>query len=227
MDLSLTTEVTAIFWLFWPILAKIWLSWQRPLDPCNQKCLPWIGRPQKPAVISHHILVICRRNAFICIYSDFRPKIGCHVKDKFPDCTNPISKQLCMDVSLTIEVMAIFVIFWPILAKLWLPWQRPLDRCNQKCLLWIVRPQKPPVVAFSLSLIEMYLYAFIAIFVPKLVAIVTPICPLCTGVSQMNTPMAQTLSQNQTLHGCVAYNWSYGHFSDFFGTILAKIWLPW
>jgi len=27
-----------------------------------------------------------------------------------------------MDVSLTIEVMAIFVIFWPILAKIWLPW---------------------------------------------------------------------------------------------------------
>jgi len=35
---------------------------------------------------------------------------------------------------------------------------------------------------------------------------VTPLCPLCTGVSQMNSPMAQTLSQNQTLHGYVAYN---------------------
>ena len=69
----------------------------------------------------------------------------------------------------------------------------------------------------------MDLYAFIAILVPKLVAMVTPLCPLCIGVSQMNSPIAQTLSQNQTLHGYVAYNWSYDHFCD----ILAKIWLPW
>jgi len=73
----------------------------------------------------------------------------------------------------------------------------------------------------------MHLCAFIAIFVPKLVAMVTPLCPLCMGVSQMNSPMAQTLSQNQTLHGYVAYNWNYGHFCDFFWPILAKIWLPW
>jgi len=55
---------------FWPIFAKIWLSWQRPLDPldpCNQKCLLWIGRPRKPPVISNHILVISCRNAFIAI----------------------------------------------------------------------------------------------------------------------------------------------------------------
>ena len=58
----------------------------------------------------------------------------------------------------------------------------------------------------------MDLYTFIAILVPKLVAMVTPLYPLCTGVSQMNSPIAQTLSQNQTLHGCVAYNWSYSHF---------------
>jgi len=43
-------------------------------------------------------------------------------------------------------------------------------------------------------------------FVPKLVAMVTPLCPLCTGVSQMNSPVAQTLSRNQTLDGYVAYN---------------------
>jgi len=44
----------------------------------------------------------------------------------------------------TTEVMfvAIFVIFWPIWAKIWLPWQRPLDACNQKCLLWIADPKK-------------------------------------------------------------------------------------
>ena len=103
MDISLTTEIMAIFVIFWPILAKIWLPWQRPLDLCNQKCLLWIGRPRKPPVISNHILAISHRNAFICIYSNFSPKIGCHgnaplslvygsVKDEFPDGTNPVSK---------------------------------------------------------------------------------------------------------------------------------------
>jgi len=29
----------------------------------------------------------------------------------------------------------------------------------------------------------MYLYAFMAILLPKLVALVMPLCPLCTGVS--------------------------------------------
>jgi len=59
------TEVMAIFVIVWPILPKIWLPWQRPLDPCNQKCLLWIGRPQKPPVISNHILIISRRNPLI------------------------------------------------------------------------------------------------------------------------------------------------------------------
>ena len=62
-----------------------------------------------------------------------------------------------MDMLHTTEVMAIFVIFWPILAKIWLPWQRPLGPWNQK------------------SLVEMHLYA--------LVAMVTTLCLLCTGVS--------------------------------------------
>jgi len=30
----------------------------------------------------------------------------------------------------------------------------------------------------------------------------------------MNSPIAQTLSQNRTLHGHIAYNCSYGHFCD-------------
>jgi len=52
------------------------------------------------------------------------------------------------------------------------------------------------------------------------------LCPLCTRVSQMNSLIAQTLSQNQILHGYVIYNWSYGHFVTFL-PILAKTWLPW
>jgi len=89
MDMLHAAEVMAIFVIFWPIFTKIWLPWQRPLDPWNQKCLLWIGRPRKPPVISNRILVISRRNAFIC-----------------------------MDVLLTTEVMAILVIFLPILAKI-------------------------------------------------------------------------------------------------------------
>jgi len=44
------------------------------------------------------------------------------------------------------------------------------------------------------------------ILVSKLVAIVTPLCPFCTGVSQMYSLIAQTISQNQTLYLCVAHN---------------------
>jgi len=102
--LTHTTEVMAIFVIFWLILATIWLPWQRPLDPSNQKCFLWIGGRRKPPVISNHILLISRRNAFICIYSNFSPKICCHgnaplslvygsVTDEFPDNTNPISKS--------------------------------------------------------------------------------------------------------------------------------------
>jgi len=89
---------------------------------------------------------------------------------------------------------------WLILAKIWLPWQRPLDPCNQKCFLWIGGRRKTPVISNHILVI----------------------CRLCTEVSQMNSPIPQTLYQNQTLHGHVAYNWSYGHFSDFFGLFWPK-----
>jgi len=59
----------------------------------------------------------------------------------------------------------------------------------------------------------MHLYAFIAILVPKLVAMVTPLCSLCTGVSQMNSTIPQTLSHNQTLHQYDAYICSCVHFT--------------
>jgi len=115
-----------------------------------------------------------------------------------------------------------FCLFWPKFGCM----ATPLRPCNQKYLLWIGRPGKPPVISNHVLTIS-HSNAFIAILVPKLVALVTPLCPLCMGVSKMNSPMAQTLSQNQTLYGYVAYNWSYGHFCNFCGPILAKIWLPW
>jgi len=215
MDMLHTTEVMAIFVIFWPILAKIWLPWQRPLDPCNQKYLLWIGRSRKPPVISNHILAVCHRNAFICIYNNFCPKVGCHanaplslvyesVKDEFPNSTNPISKPNSIWICRLQLKLWPFLIFWPILAKMWLPWHRPLDLCNQKCLLRIGRPRKPPVISNHIRAV-CHRNAFICMysnFSPKIG---------CHGnaplslVSRVNSPMAQTLSENQTLHGYVAY----------------------
>jgi len=79
-------------------------------------------------VISNRILVISRRNAFTCIYSNFCPKIGCHgnaplslvyesVTDEFPDGTNPISKPnsawiCCIQLKLW-PFLWIFCLFWP------------------------------------------------------------------------------------------------------------------
>ena len=94
----------AILWYFLHILAKNWLLWQCPLDPCNQKCIIWIDRPRKSPVISNHILAISCRNSFICIYSNCITKIGCHgnaplflvygsVTDEFHDSTNHIPKK--------------------------------------------------------------------------------------------------------------------------------------
>jgi len=109
-------------------LAKIWLPWQRALEPCHQKCILQIGGPQKLAVISYHIVVVSHRNAFIDILVQ-----------------KLVVMVTSLDISYTTEVMGVFVIFLPILVKIWLPRQRPLDPCNQKCLLWIGRPRKPAV----------------------------------------------------------------------------------
>ena len=151
--MSLTTEVMVIFVIFWPILAKIWLPWQRPLDSCNQKCLLLIGRPRKPPVISNQMLVISRRNAFIAILV---PQLVAMVAPLCPLCTTVshmnslIAKSLyqnqtlqCMDISHTTDVMAILSDFWHIFSKNWLPWQRRLDPCHRKCLFRICGPQKP------------------------------------------------------------------------------------
>jgi len=126
MDMLYTIEVIAIL-IFLPTLAKTCLPWQRSLNPCNQKCLLWIGRPQKLPVISNHVLASYCRNAYLCMYSNFSPKIGCHgnpplsvvygsVTDEFPDSTAYLKAKLCMDMLHTTEVIAIFVIFglfWP------------------------------------------------------------------------------------------------------------------
>jgi len=63
----------------------------------------------KTPVISNHVLVIFHRNAFICIYSYFSPKIGCHgnaplslvyasVTDEFP-IGLPLTSSLLLEYS--------------------------------------------------------------------------------------------------------------------------------
>ena len=92
-----------------------------------------------------------------------------------------------------------------ILAKIWLPWQRALEPYNQKCLIQTGRPPKGPAENNHILVVPCR-NAFTVILFPKLVAMLTLLCPLCTVVSQMNSPVGQTLSQNQTLPGYVAYN---------------------
>jgi len=128
MDMLHTTEVMAIFVIFLPILSKIWLPWQCPLDRCNQKCLPWIVQPWKHPAVSNHTLVISHTNAFICIYSYFSPKIGCHsdaplslvygsLTDEFLDSTNPVSKpnsaRICYIQLKLWPFLLYFCLFWP------------------------------------------------------------------------------------------------------------------
>ena len=110
-----------------------------------------------------------------------------------PNVTNPISKPNSAWICCTqLKLWSFFVTFWPILATVWLPWQSPLDPCNQKCLFWIGRPQKTVVIRNRILVIS-HTNALICIYgnlVPKLVAMVTPLCPLCRGVSRMNSPTA-------------------------------------
>ena len=140
------------FVIFLPTLAKKLVAMATSLRPLQSECFRWIGGRRKTPVVSNHILVISGRNALICIYSNFSPKIGCHgnallslvyqsVTDEFHDSTNPISKP--NSVTHTTEVVAIFVTFLPILAKNWLPWQRPLDPCNQNVFVGLADDEKP------------------------------------------------------------------------------------
>ena len=144
--------------------------------------MPWIARPQKPSIISNRVLIISRRNAFICIYSNFCPKIGCHGNAPLSLAVSQMNSPIAQTLSQNQSVHGYVAYnwryghFWPILAKIWLPWQGPLDHCSHRCLLWIARPRKPPIISNCILIISRR-NAFIAIFVPKFVAMVTPLCP--------------------------------------------------
>jgi len=139
------------FCLFWP---KFGCRGNVPQTPAIRNVFFGLVDHENPPVISNCILVISRRNAFKCIYSNFSPKIGWRgndslslvyesVTDEFPDSTDIISKGNSAWICCTQLKLWLFLwYFLPILAKIWLPWQCPLDPCSQKCLFCISRPRK-------------------------------------------------------------------------------------
>ena len=125
----------------------------------------------------------------------------------------------------TTEVMAIFVRSFAYFGQNLVAMATPLRPLQSEMSSLDWSTTKTPFISNHI-LVICGRNAFIAILVLKLVAMVMPLCPLCMWVSQMNSPTAQALSQNQTLHGYVAYNWRYGQFCDFW-PILVKLCLPW
>jgi len=97
-----------------------------------------------------------------------------------------------MNVMHTTEVAAIFVIFLPILAKHWLPWQRPLDPCNHKCLLWIDRPRKPPWICRLQLKLRPFCDIF-AYFGQNLVATATSLTPSQSEISYLDWSTPKTI----------------------------------
>jgi len=139
------------------------------------------------------------------------------VTDEFADNWSPISKQNSLICHIQMKLWP-FLRFVPISAKIWLPSLTPLQS-EMSFLNWLT--MKNPVVSNHIIVIS-HRNAFIAIFVPKLGAMVMPLCPLCMGVSQMNSLIAENLSQNKTLHWCVVFNWSCGHFCEIFSLFWPK-----
>jgi len=139
---------------FLPILGKIWLPWQRPLDSSNQKCLLWIGQPRKLPVICNHILVVFRRNAFICIYSNFCPKIGCHgnapLSLVFGRITYEFTNRKTLSQNQTLYRCVAyhwsygnFCDFCACFDQNLVAMATPLDPCNKKCLPVLVNHENP------------------------------------------------------------------------------------
>ena len=82
--------------------------------------------------------------------------------------------------------MAIFVTFVTYFGQHSVAMATSLDPCNQKCIFWIDSLWKLPVISHHIIVICPR-NAYITIFVPKFVVTVTPLCPLCTGVSKYNS----------------------------------------
>ena len=145
-------------------------------------------------VISNRIVAISRRNAFICIYSNFWPKIGCDsnahlslvrgsITDEFPNGTNPTSKPN------SAWICHILLKLWPLLWDFCL--FRPKFGCHGDVpetlesgiysLAWPTTTT-PVINRLNRVLIISRRNVFIAILVPELLAMVTPLCFLRTRV---------------------------------------------
>jgi len=72
MEMLHTAEVMAIFDIFFAYFCQNLVAMARPLQ---SEMSPMDWSTTKTHVISNHILIILRRNVFICIYSNFSPKI--------------------------------------------------------------------------------------------------------------------------------------------------------
>jgi len=165
-------------------LAKIWLTCLRNLQSeMTSSHWPTTKTP------CNHISVVSRRNAFMPTIAPLSPVYD-SVTDQFTESKNPISKPnsawICHIQLRLWPFCDIFAYFGQNMVAT----ETPLDSCNQKCLLWIGQPPKPPVISNHVLAISCR-NAFIATLVPKLVVMVTPLCPLCTGMSQTNSLMVQ------------------------------------
>jgi len=102
-----------------------------------------------------------------------------------------VATYVCILVRYLVEIL-------PILAKIWSPWQRPLDPCSQDVFFGLADHENPVTSNYILAISRRN--TFIALFVPKLVAMVMLFCPLCTSVTKIDSQTVETQSQNQTLH---------------------------
>jgi len=128
-----------------------------------------------------------------------------------------------MDMSYTTEVMAISVICFNVCLcrpKFGCHGNVPYTLAIRNVFFGLANHENPVICNQIVDISRRK--AFVAILVLKFVAMVTRFCTVYTGVSQMNSPIAQTLSQNQTRHGYFAYNKSYCHFCDIFSLFWPK-----
>jgi len=119
----------ALVVIFWAYCGQNLVAMATSLRPLRSVLSSLYWLTTETPVISKIILVISRRNSFICIYINFSPRVGCHgnahltrvygiVTDEFPDSTNPMSKPICAWM-------------WRIQLKVW-PFCDIFDYCGEK-----------------------------------------------------------------------------------------------
>ena len=92
-----------------------------------------------------------------------------------------LKTKISINISLTTEVITILCVFCSVFAKYWWPWQRPVIIHHQKMFQLDRLTSKNPLQVFMLSLSVFDLNSVITVYFPKLVTMVTPLCPLHMG----------------------------------------------